>query len=57
MGTEENYFNRGGNTQSGNNGSGNIQHNDKHTVNESVHKTGRIEETNVTQNPPKPRGN
>lgn len=57
MGTEENNFNRGGNTQPVNNGSGNIQHNDTHTINESAHRTGRIQETDVTQNPPKPRRN
>lgn len=57
MGTEENNFNRGGNTQPVNNGSGNIQHNDTHTINESAHRTGRIQETDVTQNPPEPRRN
>lgn len=54
MGTEDNKFNQSGNRQQGN---GQLQHNDTHSINESSRNNGRIEETNVTQNPPKPRGN
>lgn len=56
MGTEDNNGYVGGNTQQGNNGGGKLQHSDTRGINESTRSTGRIEETSVTQNPPKPRG-
>lgn len=54
MGTEDNKIYRDGN---GNNDRRNIQHSEKRNINESTHIPSRIEETSVTQNPPKPRGN